>query len=153
MLKADCAYTEFSAALCYLFDPAMTLLFAPTHFCFLFWCVHLDIVQTVGYRTVWNLCISQYIYSMWVCMAVLVIIFILSIIYIYLFFCMIDNKGRCKSVVKVKWSGMLIIVTSFCRAVFPVIHALWMCQKSCIFCRIPVFITNTHQRHAVFYLP
>lgn len=33
-VKADCAYTEFSAALCYLFDPAMDLSFAPYPFLF-----------------------------------------------------------------------------------------------------------------------
>lgn len=88
MLKADCAYTKFSAAVCYLFDPAMILLFPPEpFFCFLPWCVPLDIVQTVDYRAVWSFVyISICIQYVSVCVAVVVIIFIPILIDIYFCF-------------------------------------------------------------------
>lgn len=52
MLNEDCASTEFSAALCYPFDPAVSfscaLWFCLFLFLLLFWCVPLDIPQTLN---------------------------------------------------------------------------------------------------------
>lgn len=91
---------------CSVFDPAMNLLFAPlTPFSVsYFWCVPLDIVQTVDYRAVWSLCISQYVYSTWVCMAVVVIIFILILIDIYFCFAwLIQRKVQVSYQCLIKW--------------------------------------------------
>lgn len=128
----------------------MILLFPPEPlFCFLPWCVPLDIVQTVDYRAVWSFVyISICIQYVSVCVAVVVIIFILILIDIYFFVLHDWYKGRCKSVINVWTSGMFAQHRCFTQAVFPVSHALWMCHKKCIlykFYRIHVFIT----RHAL----
>ena len=119
-------------------------------FCFLLWCVPLDIVQTVDYRAVWSfvyisICI-QYV-SVCVCGCSGDYFHTNTNRYLFLF-CMIDTKAGASQLFNVWSSGMFAQHRRFTQAVFPMSHALWMCHKKCIlykFYRIHVFIT----RHAL----
>lgn len=135
--KADRAYTEFSAALCLPVrrsDESFSGPLAPTPPRFLIWCVPLDIVQIVDLCALSSLCISQYVYSTWVCMAVVVLIFILTLNrYLFWVFFLHDwNEGRCKSVINVRTSGMFPWHRCFTQAVLPVFYASWMCHNKYI---------------------
>lgn len=115
----------------------------PIPYCFLFCCVSLDIVQTVDYRAVWSLCISQYVYSTWVCMAVVVIIFHTNTNRYLFLFCMIDTKAGASQLLMSDQVGCSCNI-----AVLPKLCFLWFMHCECVmtsaykFYRIHVFITK-----------
>lgn len=89
---------------------------------FFFKCVPLDIVQTVDNRTVWSLCISQYVYRKWVCMAVVVIIFVLILVDIYFCFAWLIQR-QVQVNYPIKWD---VCVTSLLHCcVYLKLCSLW----------------------------